>query len=53
VWRSTHSWPVSGEENTKPLRLGLYEEPVRRFLAGETMDFPRETAVTVICLGSA
>jgi hypothetical protein len=48
VWRSTHSWPVSGEEDTKPLHLGLYKEPVRRFLAEETMDFPRDTAVTVI-----
>ena len=48
AWRSTYSWLVSGGENTKPLRLGLYEEPVRRFLADETNEFPRDTAVTVI-----
>ena len=48
AWRSTHSWPVSGGQNTKPLRLGLYEEPVRRFLADETREFPRDTAVIVI-----
>jgi hypothetical protein len=48
AWRSTHSWPVSGEDNTKPLRLGLYEEPARRFLAEETKEFPPDTAVTVI-----
>jgi hypothetical protein len=48
VWRSTHSWPVSGEENTKPLCLGLYQEPVRQFLAEETKEFPRDAAVIVI-----
>lgn len=48
AWRSTHSWPVSGEEDTKPLTLGLFREPIRRFLAGETQDFPSDTAVTVI-----
>jgi hypothetical protein len=48
AWRSTHSWPVSGEPNTRPLRLGLYKEQVRRFLADETKEFPRDTAVTVI-----
>lgn len=48
AWRSTFSWPVEGEEDTKPLTLGLYREPVRRFLAGEAQEFPRDTAVTVI-----
>jgi hypothetical protein len=48
AWRSTHSWPVSGKENTKPLRLGLFEEPIRRFLAGETKEFPGDAAVIVI-----
>lgn len=48
AWCSTHSWPVVGEEDTEPLRLGLYREPVRKYLAGETKEFPRETAVIVI-----
>jgi hypothetical protein len=48
AWRSTHSWPVSGEEDTKPLSLGLYKEPIRQFLSEETKEFPRDTAVTVI-----
>jgi len=48
AWRSTHSWPVSGSENTRPLRLGLYQEPIRRFLAEEAKEFPRDTAVIVI-----
>src|SRR5882724_10496397 len=48
AWRSTHSWPVSGEEDTKPLSLGRYKEPVRQFLAEETKEFPRDTAVIVV-----
>jgi len=48
AWRSTHSWPVSGEEDTKPLSLGQYKEPVRQFLAEESKEFPRDTAVIVI-----
>ena len=48
AWRSTHAWPVSGEEDTKPLTLGQYTEPVRQFLAEDRDEFPRDTAVTVI-----
>jgi len=48
AWRSIHSWPVSGEGDTKPLTLGLYKEPVRQFLAEETKEFPLDTAVIVI-----
>jgi len=48
AWRSTHSWPVSGEADTKPLTLGLYKELVRKFLAKETEEFPGDTAVTVV-----
>jgi len=48
AWRSTHSWPVSGEDDTKPLTLYQYTEPVRQSLAEETKQFPRDTAVTVI-----
>jgi hypothetical protein len=48
IWRGTHSWPKPGGGSTRPLRLGLYAEPIRAFLAGETMDFPAEVAVTVI-----
>jgi hypothetical protein len=48
AWRATFSWPVAGEDDTKPLTLGLYREPVRRFLAGKTAEFPRDTAVIVI-----
>jgi hypothetical protein len=48
AWRSTHSWPVPNQENTKPCSLGQYEQPVRRFLAGETTEFPREAAIIVI-----
>lgn len=47
AWRSTHSWPVPGGDDTKPLSLGLFKEPIRQFLAGETGEFPRDTAVTV------
>jgi len=47
AWRSTFSWPVPGAEDTKPLSLGQYEEPVRQFLANETKEFPRGTAVIV------
>jgi hypothetical protein len=48
AWRSTHSWPVSGDEDTKPLTLGLYKEPIRRFLAEEKREFPPDLAVIVI-----
>lgn len=48
AWRSTHSWPVLGEEDTESLNLGLYKEPVRQFLAEEIIEFPRDTAVTAI-----
>ncbi len=48
AWRSTHSWPLPSGEKTTPLSLGLYAEPVRRFLAGETKAFPQDTAVIVI-----
>jgi hypothetical protein len=47
AWRSTHSWPVPGSDETRPLKLGLFTEPIRRFLAGETPQFPDHTAVTV------
>jgi hypothetical protein len=47
AWRSTHSWPMAGGKHTRPLRLGFYEEPIRRFLAEETMDFPSEASVLV------
>jgi hypothetical protein len=48
VWRSTHSWPVPGGGNTKPLRFGAFEAPIRRFLAGESADFPSDISVAVI-----
>jgi len=48
AWRSTYSWPVPGGEDTKPLSLGFYREPIRQFLAGETNQFPTDTAVIVI-----
>lgn len=48
AWRSTHSWPVLNQEDTKPCSLGQYEQPVRLFLAGKTKEFPREAAVIVI-----
>ncbi len=48
AWRGTHSWPICGSKHTTPIRLGFYEEPIRRFLAEETMDFPSETSVIVI-----
>lgn len=48
AWRGTHSWPLAGGRHTTPLRLGFYEEPIRRFLADETGDFPPESSVIVI-----
>ena len=36
AWRSTHLWP---RQSVAPQSLGLYKEPVRRFLAGETKEF--------------
>jgi hypothetical protein len=48
AWRGIHSWPRTGRPDLTPIRLGLYEEPIRRFLAEETMDFPAEALVIVI-----
>lgn len=48
AWRATHSWPVPGGDETKPLSLGLFKEPIRQFLVRETGEFPNDTAVTVI-----
>jgi len=48
AWRSTHSWPVRDEEDTSPLNLGLYEEPIRKYLAEETKEFPSDATVIVI-----
>ena len=47
-WRGTHAWPKQAGGFTKPLTLGLYTEPIRAFLAGETMQFPAEVAVIII-----
>jgi hypothetical protein len=47
AWRGIFSWP-SGRPDLKPIPLGLYEEPIRRFLAEETNEFPSETLVLVV-----
>lgn len=48
VWRSTHAWPTQDGYDTKPLSLGQFREPVREFLVGATVGFPRDVAVLVI-----
>ena len=54
LFRAQHGVEVNAfmastsRDDTKPLTLGLFQEPVRRFLAGERREFPADTAVTVI-----
>ena len=48
AWRGIHSWPRTGRPDLTPICLGLYREPIRRFLAEETIDFPAEASVIVI-----
>jgi hypothetical protein len=46
VWRGIYSWPRDGLSDLTPIRF--YQEPIRRFLAEETMTFPSEISVIVV-----
>ena len=35
AWRGTHSWQMAGDKHMRPLRLGFYEEPIRRLLLAQ------------------
>ncbi len=46
LWKSSvHRWKIPG--GTTSVSLGVYEEPVRKYLAGKT-DFPSDVALLVI-----
>lgn len=51
VWRGAiTSWPMPDGNYTTPIRLGNYQEPIRRFLAGETPLPPDIFVIVCVCI---